>query len=234
STGIGTSGKRLGMTMGIMPKTAYFARIRSTRASGGMAGKGRPANSMWSMAALMSFPVSVSVEIPVFTSGETCWWVSMPSMSTAGDPFTTAVMITRTIATAGPICGSSRSSVLSVDLLPRENVSWKPLGASVLCVTSTDCRASITSCGTGSGTTGPIIRLRWTFLSIRRPRHAFGKRDADARARRLGQLLGTQDAVRVAEPPELLGIAQELRGQGVGPFALHDHVLLEHVEALGL
>ena len=56
------------------------------------------------------------------------------------------------------------------------------------------------------------------------------QRDADATPGRLRQLFWPDDAVRVADAPELLGVAEERRGERVVPLALRDDVLVDHVE----
>ena len=54
----------LGMTIGITPKAAYFASTSSTRTAGGIAGYGRPVNSMMSISALRSLPLTTSLPTP--------------------------------------------------------------------------------------------------------------------------------------------------------------------------
>ena len=55
---------------------------------------------------------------------------------------------------------ASRKMVCSGERLLSVNSSWKPLPLSLFVVTLTEVSASSTSCETGTGTTGPIIRVR--------------------------------------------------------------------------
>src|ERR1043165_5602341 len=150
-----------------------------------------------------------------------------PSISTSVDPRVTIRITTRIIGMVAP--PAMRKRVCSGDFVERVKVSWKMLADSVLLVTSTDTRASMTSRGIGTGTPGPIISCRkYGASSMRQPRHSFGQGDGETAPRLLGQLLGARGSVRIAEAPEQLRIAERARGDVIEPLALHDLVLAEH------
>ena len=67
--GSGISIMTLGMISGIMPKSAYLASRCATRASRGQAGNGKPLQSDWSISAVRSLPVMVSVEFDPLSPG---------------------------------------------------------------------------------------------------------------------------------------------------------------------
>src|SRR5579863_10691344 len=95
SVGIGTSGRIVGITIGKMPRSMYFARISATRASIGMQGYGKPSKGMKSIIAVRSTPVIVSFEYEEVTLGATSTFVMTPSMSVFGIPLIVATRITR-------------------------------------------------------------------------------------------------------------------------------------------
>src|SRR6266480_506651 len=63
--------------------------------------------------------------------------------------------------------------------------------------------------------------------NIRRPRYAFGQRDAQPAADGFCEFVRTYRAVRVAHAPKLFGIAKKTRGDVVETVALDDNVFLE-------
>ena len=106
-----------------MPKGAYFAQSSATRASMGIAGKGRPLKSCMSMTLVRSSPVTVTVPgeppLPACTST----LVMTPSNSGAGVPLRVTTSITRSGGMPMEVlCPAAiRKIVLSSDLA--EN--WK-------------------------------------------------------------------------------------------------------------
>src|SRR5262249_20080128 len=92
--------------------------------------------------------------------------------------------------------------------------------------------ASITDCGAGIGTAGPIISVRCTPLSIGRSRYAFRQRDAQPPPYDLRQLVGPHGAIGVADAPELLRIVEVMGGDVIETLVLLHHVLLQKREAL--
>src|SRR5664279_930498 len=156
-----------------------------------------------------------------------------PSMRTSGRPFKVTTRITRMMGGSEP--PTSRNRVCRGPLLLRLNFSSKPLGVllSPPMFTCTLWSAFRTASGTGTGTTGPIISVRWTPLSIGGSWNALGKRDAEPPAQALQQLLGPHGPVCVADAPEGFGIAEILLGDVVQALALRDHVLAQEREALG-
>src|SRR2546428_9700682 len=97
--------------------------------------------------------------------------------------------------------------------------------------------ASRTACDTGIGTAGPIISVSWipvfTTESPRRPRNAFGQRNAERRPGTLRELVRSHRVVGVTQPPEDFGIAQVLRGEDVEAVSLPHGVLPDGGEAVG-
>src|SRR5688500_8653023 len=177
-----------------------------------------------------SSPVTVRVALAASAPGPISWLVITPSTSTCGVPLMVATMTTRTSGIGLP--PESRKRVCSGDEVFNVNCNWKTLGRSSLVVTVTEVSASSTSRGTGIGTTGPIIRVRWMPLSIGRSRDALRQGDAQPAARGLGQFLGTHRAIGVADAPKELWIAQVVRGDLVQSLTRGDGVLLEQCEAL--
>src|SRR5215217_6302706 len=154
-----------------------------------------------------------------------------PSTRTVGVPPTVTVRMTRRNNSGAPPV--MRNSVCRGDLLLSPNVSWNTVGPVSLVVTSTLASESITTCGAGTGTTGPIIKDRWTPSTIGCPRDALRKRDAQPPADGLGQLVGPHGAVGVAHAPELLGITEVRRGDPIEPVTFGHDVLGEEGEPLG-
>src|SRR5258706_8086928 len=129
----------------------------------------------------------------------------------------------------------TRKMVWSGDFVDSMNVSWKTLAACVSLVTCTETSASITSRGIGTGTPGPIINCRTYGASdIGKARDAFRQRQRQAAADGVGQVGGSQRAVRVTDPPEELGVAEILRGDVIEAFALRHRVRAEHRQRFGL
>ncbi len=153
SIGIGTSGNRIGIGSGIMPNGAYFAHSNATRASIGIAGKGRPLKSCMSITLLTSSPVTVSVPGDPWLPACTSTLVMTPSNSGCGVPFSVTISITRSggVAIEVLVPAAIRKIVLSSDFAVIWNVSWKPLAAPAEVRTSTDSSASSTTRGTGTG-----------------------------------------------------------------------------------
>src|SRR6185312_6051902 len=229
--GIGTSIAMLGITSGTMPRNAYFASSSATIASAGIAGYGRPGrpeNSSLVITAVRSSPVTCSVVWRWSAPGTTSVRVTTPSISTCGMPFTVTTTITRSSGTTPP--PESRNSVCSGDCTLSVNCRVNAPAASSGAFTSTRVSASSTSCGTGTGTTGPTSSVRCTPSSMRHPRDAFGQGDAQLFPDRRGQLVRAQRAIRVAQPPELFGIAQVLRRDVVQPLALRHAMPLQQGE----
>src|SRR5262245_32865244 len=130
----------------------------------------------------------------------------------------------------------------SGDFLLTAKVSWKPLRSLPL-VTCTLVSESITDCGAGMGTAGPINSVRWIPLCTgrcscgcvlrsahRRRRHAFGQRDAQTAPDFLGELVRPHGTIGVADAPELLRVVEIARRDVVETIALRDHVLLQQRE----
>ena len=76
------SSMMLGMTSGMTPKNAYLASSSATRASGGHGREGKAAPVDWSISAVRSLPVMVSVELEPLSPGEIWLLVMTPSIST--------------------------------------------------------------------------------------------------------------------------------------------------------
>src|SRR5690348_4154374 len=229
--GIGTSMAMLGITSGTMPRKAYLASSSATMASAGIAGygvPGSPENSSLVITVLRSSPVTCSVVWRWSAPGTTSVRVTTPSISTCGMPFTVATTITRSSGTTPP--PESRNSVCSGERTLKLNCRVNAPAPSSGAFTSTWVSASSTSCGTGTGTTGPTSKVRCTPSSTWHPRDALGQGDAQLPANRVGQLLRPQRAVRVAQAPELLGIAQVLRRDVVQPLALRHAMPLQQGE----
>src|SRR5262249_14800987 len=130
---------------------------------------------------------------------------------------------------------ASRNSVNSGEFLFTVNLSWNTLGPSLWAVTSTLVRALRTSAGTGVGTPGPIISVRLMPLrSTVASREAGRQGDAQDPAHGRRQVLRAHGAVGVADPPELLRIAQVLGGDHIQALALLHHVLLHLRQLAGL
>ena len=106
----------------------------------------------------------VSVVEPSLASGETLWSVITPSIRTLVCPVTVTAITTRTSGMEAP--APTRNRVCSGDCTLILNTSSKPLVPVALLMTFTDSRASRTSEETGTGTAGPIIKVRFTPLNI--------------------------------------------------------------------
>jgi hypothetical protein len=123
TTGIGRSSTMLGMTSGITPNAAYLASIKSTRAAGGIAGKGMPVSSMMSIKADMSLPLTTSFATPP-SPGCVSTCVVTPSITDSARPPIVTTSTTRIIGRAAPPL--TRNSVRSGERAGRSNVSSKP------------------------------------------------------------------------------------------------------------
>ena len=106
----------------------------------------------------------VRVVLPSLASGETLWSVIIPSIRTVVCPLTVTAITTRTSGTETP--PASRNRVCSGDCTLILNTSSKPLVPVAWLMTFTDSRAFRTSAETGTGTAGPIIRVRLTPPNI--------------------------------------------------------------------
>src|ERR1039457_1140517 len=136
-------------------------------------------------------------------------------MITLGMPCKVATMTTRVIIGSKNPEGSKLSC--RGDVLPIVKVIWNPLRSRPL-VTSTLCSASINGKGAGIGAaSGPMNKVRCVASNNARSRNAVGQCDGDLPADVRGQLLGPQPRVRVTQTPELLGVADESRGDVVEP-----------------
>src|SRR5438445_1216363 len=178
----------------------------------------------------MSWPLTVSVEWLASLPGAMCWSVMKPSISTSGVPLIVAMRITRTSGIGEPPL--IRKSVWSGELLLSVNDNSKTLGVAgpEFEVTLTLVSASRITWGTGTATTGPIIKVRWIPLSTsNRSWNSFGQSNVDCTAHNL-ELFGNHDAVGVAQAPELRGVAEETRGDVVKSGSLHDDVTLQQGE----
>src|SRR4030088_2574748 len=91
--GIGGESVNGGTMTGMIPYTAYFARIRATLAAIGRAGYGIFI-CITSINTLKSSPVTVSVDWPGSLLGVNSWRVTIPSISTLGIPFIVAIITT--------------------------------------------------------------------------------------------------------------------------------------------
>src|SRR4051812_45597985 len=149
-----------------------------------------------------------------------------PSESTVGVPLIVTTSSTRVGGSKNPRPSSSRSTKP-----PRASVkrSWKPLRcpADVVTVASTSALASCA--GTGSNVGGPI-----SSVSCAPPARSGGlaTRSSDLRGQRdaqdpvgLLQLLRAHREVRVAEPPELRRVAEQLGRDDVEALLVADAVL---------
>src|SRR6476619_7782557 len=132
-----------------------------------------------------------------------------PSMRTSVLPPTVTMINTLTSGMDAP--PARRKRVWRGERLLKVNSSWKRLVLSLLIVTLTEVSASSTSCETGTGTTGPIMRVRLKPLAILHSGNVLRQSDSEAAPDRLEQFVRPDCAVGVAEPPELLGIAKILR-----------------------
>src|SRR5512134_93454 len=236
SIGIGTSGKSTGIGSGMIPNIAYLAQIIATRASIGMAGNGSPLQSSMSITFVRSSPVTVTVPgeppLPAWTST----LVITPSKSGCGWPLSVTTSITRNGGVPTEVLwpAAMMKMVLSSDFDENWKLSWKPLGDPAAVVTVTLSSASMTTRGAGTGTTGPMSSVIWIPLaSIGRSGDAFGEGDPQCAPEGLDQLVGAHRAVRVADPPVLLRIAEMPRREVVEPVSGHDAMLDEEREALG-
>ena len=141
------------MTSGMMPRNAYFTRISATRASAGIAGKGKPLKSILSISTVRSSPVTVSVE----------WPASLPGRSVVGDhavhehvrrAVDVTTMMTRMIGGSLPPAeqkeGVQRRAVAQ---RKRQLKAARPIVADRR-DRARSVSASITACGTGTGTSG--------------------------------------------------------------------------------
>ena len=102
--------------------------------------------------------------MPSLASGETVWSVITPSMSTVVWPLTVTAITTRTRGIDKP--APTRNRVCSGDWVLILNTSSNPLVPVALLITFTESRALMTSRGTGTGSMGPIIRVRLTPLKL--------------------------------------------------------------------
>src|SRR3954470_5230997 len=156
-----------------------------------------------------------------------------PSESTVGVPLIVTTSSTRVGGSKKPRPSSSRSTKP-----PRASVkrSWNPLRwpADVVTVASTSAFASCA--GTGSNVSGPI-----SIVSCAPPARSggLGTRASDLRrqrdpehAVRLLELLRPHREVRVAEPPELGRVAEQLGRDHVEALLVPDPVLADRGEAL--
>ncbi len=124
--GIGTSSSTLGMTIGIMPSGAYFARMTSTRAKSGMAGYGSPEKSIRSITRVRSSPVTVSVGSPPAPPPVTWWCVMTPSISTVIALPTVTAMTTRTSGIdCPPPPGTRRAAANSCSTQRSVRTRWR-------------------------------------------------------------------------------------------------------------
>src|SRR4051794_3440643 len=133
------------------------------------------------------------------------WSVTTPSMMTFGVPFRITTMTTRRISIDEP--PDSRNRVCSGERLLTEKLSSKPLRPTSLVVTVTSVSASTTTRGAGTGTSGLTYSCTFTPLSTAASREAGRQRDAQRAAGDLGQRVGAQRAVGIAQAPELFGVA---------------------------
>src|SRR5215472_3962265 len=182
------------------------------------------------MAAVMSWPLTVSVEWLASLPGVIWWSVMKPSIRTSGVPLIVAINMTRTSGIGEPPL--TRNSVCSGELLLSVKDSSKTLGVAgpEFDVTLTLVRASRITCGTGTATTGPIISVRWTPLSTCNwSWYAFRQGNVD-RAAHDFEFFGNRHTVRVAQAPELFGIAEKTCGHVIEPVALHHDVLPQERE----
>src|SRR5512141_3298727 len=161
--------------------------------------------SATSMRTLRSSPVTVSFDCPGSLLGVNSWRVMIPSIRTVGRPPTVTTTITRVVIGSKKPAGSITAS--RGERLETAKVSWNPL-LSLPFVTCTASRASITGRGAGTGTAGPMSRVRWMASFTRGPRHALGEGDADAAPRGRGQLAGVEGEARVGDAPLGLGVAE--------------------------
>ena len=123
------------------------------RASAGMAGNGNPLGLDWSISAVRSLPINVSVEFEPLSPGAMLFSVMTPSMSTLVEPLTTTAITTRMNNSGMPPV--SRNRICSGDCLSMLKVSLKPLWPTSTIFTSTSANASITSRGGVRGMNGP-------------------------------------------------------------------------------
>src|SRR4051794_32764910 len=211
-----------------------------------------PLKSMKSVTLRRSLPLTLRMKWSGSAPELTSCCIITPSMMTLGLPLTVTAITTRMMAIGAP--PDSMNNVCRGEFLPSAKESSKPLSVSPEVTTTFASRsASSTSCETGMGTAGPIMRVRLipfsTALVLRctghaatrgprvaetypgvaacslRPGDAFRQGDADDRAGLL-QLFRIQQGVRIAYAPELLGIADEVRGDNIEPFAFGHTVLL--------
>src|SRR5579863_397784 len=211
---------------------AYFAMIIAIRPAAGSGGNGIPGSSIRSIMTLTSSPVTVRTEPPTSLLGATSWRVTMPSIKTVGIPFSTIMTITRI---PGSKYRAGSSVVFSMPLELRPKLSWKPLRCPAAVVTWTDFSACTTGSGTGTGTTGPTSSessIRGVIGSSRHALDSLGERDPDDGPGTRRQVLRVHRAVRVAQLPELLGVAQVGRRDEVEPLTVSDDVLGQDLEAV--
>src|SRR6188768_712523 len=156
----------------------------------------------------------------------------MPSINTFGVPLIVTTMMTRTNGMPAP--PERRNKVCSGERLGIVKFSSKPLCESPeAAFTWMLVNASSTSRGTGTGTPGPIISVRWMGPGLAMARlNPRRQRDTDLAPDHIRELVRTQHAVRVAQAPELLRIAEIARRDVVEAVALGDGVLLQEREAL--
>src|SRR5215213_3284346 len=183
------------------------------------------------MTRVRSSPVTVRVDCPPSPPGVIWWFVITPSISTSDAPLTVTAMTTRTSGMDAPAL--NMKTVCRGERALTEKVNWKALGPSVLFVTCTPVNAFSTSSETGTGTAGPIIRVRCTPLAIGASRYSVGQGYSQPPAHPLGELSRLHGRVRVAQSPEKLRIAKIMSRDIVEAVALSDRVLLKEGEALG-
>src|SRR5271166_882738 len=169
------------------------------------------------MSAVKSSPISVSVELEPLSPGEMWLFVITPSMSTLATLLTVTTRMVRINSIGKPPV--SRNRIWSGDCLSMLKTSLNPLVPTSLTVTSTFARESGTTRGTGTGNTGPIIKLSWMLSSIGSPRNPLRHGNVQGCAGRLDQFARPDRAVGIAQQPEEQGITQIFGCQQVEPVS---------------
>src|SRR5262245_30222317 len=82
------------------------------------------------------------------------------------------------------------------------------------------------------GTTGPTSSVRYTPLSIWRPRYAFRKRDTQFAANFVRSFVWPNNAVCIADSPELFRVTQMLGGDVIETLAFGDRVFQKQLKPL--
>src|SRR5438105_1800790 len=121
--------------------------------------------------------------------------------------------------------------VSSDDFLLTAKDNWKP-DLSLPLVTCTLVSASVTALGTGTGTSGPIMIVRWIPLSIRYSRDSFRQGDMQCAPCSFGQLFGTHGCIGIGDAPEGLGITYVFGRNIVQTLTLADDVQLQQGKAV--